>query len=103
MFPGSIDDETECELAVYGYAVAQSDRLWLGGSGSTRRNPFRPGTTGRTFHRQYSAARHPSLHMSPMPATSIWTPSLKNAENFPPTDIRSELCFFIATTRNQPC
>ena len=29
--PGSIDDETECELAVYGYAVAHSDRLWLGG------------------------------------------------------------------------
>ena len=29
--PGSIDDEIECELAVYGYAVAHSDRLWLGG------------------------------------------------------------------------
>ena len=28
--PGSIDDEIECELAVYGYAVANSDRLWLG-------------------------------------------------------------------------
>jgi hypothetical protein len=29
--PGSIDDEIECELAVYGYAIAKSDRLWLGG------------------------------------------------------------------------
>jgi hypothetical protein len=29
--PDAIDDEIECELAVYGYAVAQSDRLWLGG------------------------------------------------------------------------
>jgi len=29
--PGSIDDEIECDLAVYGYAVAYSDRLWLGG------------------------------------------------------------------------
>jgi hypothetical protein len=29
--PGSIDDEIECELAVYGYAFAHSDRLWLGG------------------------------------------------------------------------
>jgi hypothetical protein len=29
--PGSIDDEIECELAVHGYAVARSDRLWLGG------------------------------------------------------------------------
>jgi hypothetical protein len=29
--PGSIDDEIECELALYGYAVSKSDRLWLGG------------------------------------------------------------------------
>jgi hypothetical protein len=29
--PGSINDEIECELAVYGYCVAYSDRLWLGG------------------------------------------------------------------------
>jgi len=29
--PGSINDEVECELALYGYAVAKSDRLWLGG------------------------------------------------------------------------
>ena len=29
--PDAIDDEIECELAVYGYAVTQSDRLWLGG------------------------------------------------------------------------
>jgi hypothetical protein len=29
--PGSIDDETECTLAMYGYAVARSDRLWVGG------------------------------------------------------------------------
>lgn len=29
--PGSIDDEIEIELAVYGYAVSHSDRLWLGG------------------------------------------------------------------------
>lgn len=29
--PGSIDEEIECELAVYGYAIANSDRLWLGG------------------------------------------------------------------------
>jgi hypothetical protein len=29
--PGSIDDDIESELALYGYAVAHSDRLWLGG------------------------------------------------------------------------
>ena len=29
--PGSINDEIESELAVYGYAVAFSDRLWIGG------------------------------------------------------------------------
>jgi len=29
--PGSINDDIESELAVYGYAVARSDRLWIGG------------------------------------------------------------------------
>ena len=29
--PGSVNEEIESELALYGYAVAQSDRLWLGG------------------------------------------------------------------------
>ena len=29
--PGSINDEIESELAAYGYAVARSDRLWMGG------------------------------------------------------------------------
>ena len=29
--PGSITDEIESELAAYGYAVALSDRLWIGG------------------------------------------------------------------------
>jgi hypothetical protein len=29
--PGSINDEIEGELAVYGYAVAPSDWLWIGG------------------------------------------------------------------------
>jgi hypothetical protein len=29
--PGTLDDETEGELAVYGYAISLSDRLWLGG------------------------------------------------------------------------
>jgi hypothetical protein len=29
--PGSINDEIESELAAYGYAVALSDRLWVGG------------------------------------------------------------------------
>lgn len=29
--PGSINDEIESELAGYGYAVARSDRLWIGG------------------------------------------------------------------------
>lgn len=29
--PDSINDEIECELAVYGYAVARSDRMWIGG------------------------------------------------------------------------
>jgi hypothetical protein len=28
---GSINDEIECELAVWGYAVALSERLWIGG------------------------------------------------------------------------
>ena len=29
--PGSVNDEIERELAVLGYAVSRSDRLWLGG------------------------------------------------------------------------
>lgn len=29
--PGSVNDELESELAVLGYAVAISDRLWIGG------------------------------------------------------------------------
>jgi hypothetical protein len=29
--PGSINDEIESELAAFGYAVAISDRLWIGG------------------------------------------------------------------------
>lgn len=29
--PGAINDEIESELAVFGYAVALSDRLWVGG------------------------------------------------------------------------
>jgi hypothetical protein len=30
--PGSINDETESELAALGYAIALSDHLWIGGS-----------------------------------------------------------------------
>src|SRR4051794_5082646 len=29
--PGALNDEIESELAAYGYAVALSDRLWIGG------------------------------------------------------------------------
>jgi hypothetical protein len=29
--PGSVNDEIESQLAVFGYAVARSDRLWIGG------------------------------------------------------------------------
>src|ERR1035437_8834639 len=29
--PGSINDQIESELAAFGYAVALSDRLWVGG------------------------------------------------------------------------
>jgi hypothetical protein len=29
--PGSINDDTESELAALGYAVATSDHLWIGG------------------------------------------------------------------------
>jgi hypothetical protein len=29
--PGSINEEIESELAAFGYAVALSDRLWIGG------------------------------------------------------------------------
>lgn len=29
--PGAVNDEIETELAAYGYAVALSDRLWIGG------------------------------------------------------------------------
>jgi hypothetical protein len=29
--PGSINDEIESELAAWGYAIALSDRLWIGG------------------------------------------------------------------------
>jgi hypothetical protein len=30
--PGAVTDETESELAAFGYACAKSDRLWFGGS-----------------------------------------------------------------------
>jgi hypothetical protein len=29
--PGSVNDEIEMELAQFGYAIALSDRLWIGG------------------------------------------------------------------------
>lgn len=29
--PGSVDDDIEMELAQFGYAIALSDRLWIGG------------------------------------------------------------------------
>lgn len=29
--PGAVSDELEGELAMYGYAIGRSDRLWLGG------------------------------------------------------------------------
>lgn len=29
--PGSINDEIESELAAYGYAIARSDKMWIGG------------------------------------------------------------------------
>jgi len=29
--PGSIDEEAQIELALHGYAISLSDRLWLGG------------------------------------------------------------------------
>jgi hypothetical protein len=29
--PGSVNEEIEMELAMYGYAIALSDRLWIGG------------------------------------------------------------------------
>lgn len=29
--PGSVNDEIEVELAQFGYAIALSDRLWIGG------------------------------------------------------------------------
>jgi len=29
--PGSVNDEIESELAAFGYAIAHSDRMWLGG------------------------------------------------------------------------
>lgn len=56
------------------------------GTGSTRRNPFRQGTIDRTFHRQYSPARRPSLHKSPMPGTSIWKLYSRCAEKSDRTD-----------------
>lgn len=45
--PGSVNDEIESELAAYGYAVADSDRLWIGGHRihspeSIRAGNFRP-------------------------------------------------------------
>jgi hypothetical protein len=29
--PGAVDDDIEMELAQFGYAIARSDRLWIGG------------------------------------------------------------------------
>lgn len=29
--PGSVDEDIEMELAQFGYAIARSDRLWIGG------------------------------------------------------------------------
>jgi hypothetical protein len=54
--PDSINDEIESELAAYGYAVALSDRLWIGGIGFTHQSPFKPGTIDFTSRHPISLA-----------------------------------------------
>src|SRR5665213_973885 len=71
-----------------------------GDTGSTRRNPFRLGTTTRTFHRQYSPARHPSSHMSPMHGTLRWKLYSRCAERSGQTDNRCDLYFAVATCQS---
>jgi hypothetical protein len=91
--PGSINDEIESELALFGYAVALSDRLWIGGTESIRLKPSNLGTIGHTCRRQSSPARHPALHMFPMPATSTWKLSSKSVERSARTDNVCDLDF----------
>jgi len=70
--PRSIDDEIECELAVYGTLSRIAIGYGSVGTGSIVRSQFKRATTGCTFRRQYLPAHYPSLHMSLMHGTSMW-------------------------------
>ena len=61
--PGSINDEIEIGLAVYGYSVALSDRLWLGGfrvhsPESIQAGNYRPHVPPSNFTRIASRSAH---------------------------------------------
>lgn len=91
--PGSINDETESELAALGYAIALSDHLWIGGSRvhtpeSVLAGNYRPHVSPSIFTCAASRFAHVQT-----PAISISKPSLRRAENFNRTDIRFDLDF----------
>jgi len=61
--PGSINDELESELAALGYAVALSDRLWVGGfrvhsPESVRAGNYRPHVPPSNFTCIASTSTH---------------------------------------------
>ena len=61
--PGSINDELESELAALGYAVALSDRLWIGGyrvhsPESVRAGNYRPHVPPSNFTCIASTSAH---------------------------------------------
>lgn len=68
--PGSINDEIESELAALGYAVALSDRLWVGGY--------------RVHSPESVQAGNYRLHIPPsnFTCTASWTAHVPDARDF---------------------
>ena len=66
--PGSVNDQIETELAAYGYAVARSDRLWIGGyrihtPESVKAGNYRPYVSSSIFTCAASWSAHvPDAH-----------------------------------------
>lgn len=89
--PGSVNDNIESELAAFGYAVAMSDHLWIGGyrvhtPESVQAGNYRPHVP--------SPAHRLGSHMSPMPGTSTWKPLLQSAENSGRTSLAALISLF---------
>ena len=75
----------------------------LEGIESIRRSRSNLETTDRMYRHRSSLPSHPSLHMSPTPATSTWKPSLKSGEKSPRIDNRCNLDFLPVCRKRPAC